>query len=246
MMFFKWVTLSALICGSTLARAEEIRVVSSETSATKCYSENGEPKGFMLETLIEGLKSAGYTPKVQTMPFKRALDEAKTGSAIIPCLFKTADREKDFFFSDEIGLEEAIVVTKKGKEFPVKSFSDLKGKKVGYLNGGSLGNDFEVAKAYLNLDVDNDAVLRLKKLEAGRVDAILINPGKSALIYQVKKAGLVIDNFSIVATLTKEPNYAAISKKAPQAQKTIDRLNAELKKMRSNGAIEKINKKYGF
>ena len=97
----------------------------------------------------------------------------------------------------------------------------------------------------LTLDGDASPSLRVKKLSAGRVDAALFNPGKTAFVNSVKEAGLAADDFTVLTKpLAKLNNYMIVGKNVAGGAETLARINKAIASATADGTLAKIMAKY--
>jgi ABC-type amino acid transport substrate-binding protein len=83
-----------------------------------------------IEASAEVLKRAGYHVTVTLLPFARAMQQT-TEDGHMTGVFKSAEREELFKYSDRLGDDNVVVAVAKGKEFPCAQASDLSGKRIG-------------------------------------------------------------------------------------------------------------------
>ncbi len=240
-----WISL--LAPGSILS--QELLIVGDHDSPPKYYLENGENKGFVVDITQWVLDDMGHDYKTELIPWKRAYHYAlnnKKGTGIIG-LSMNSERLKIFDYSDPLYYGDLMVVVKKGKEFPFKTIQDLKGKIISVGRGSSYGDKFEKAIKQGVFEVLGFAKNSsgLKMLKAGRVDALLIGPGK----YGLKKVvdadkELQMNQFSILPVPFKRDAKHLGIHKSMNMKPFLKKFNISLKKAWDTGVADQLIAKY--
>jgi len=234
------------LLGVSAARAEPITLYGNSEQPPKSWLDGGTPRGFAIEASVEVLKRAGYDVTVSLLPFARAMQQTTEGG-VMTGIFKSAEREKLFKYSDRIVDldDDVVVVVAKGKEFPFANASELKGKRIGVQGSFFYGDDFEAVRPEVIVDADASPNLRMKKLSAGRVDAVLINPGRAGFLESVKQADLEPEDFTVLPTpLARLANYLIVGRDVPDADATLARIDKAIAECAKDGALAKIMAKY--
>ncbi|MEH6627266.1 MAG: transporter substrate-binding domain-containing protein [Motiliproteus sp.] len=189
-----------------------------------------------------------YGFRFDQMPWKRVYSKGLIGQGAVLGLSKNQQRMALFDYSDELYVDEILLVTLKGKEFEFSSIQDLQGKVVGGNAGSSYGDTFEKGKEEVFQYVGDyrGASSRLKKLLKGRIDLALISPGRQGLEQAItadpelsaKRHLLVPLNNPLV----RDANFLGFAKDM-KAGPLLQRLNRDLAKARNSGAIDQIIQK---
>lgn len=234
------------LLGVSAARAEPITLYGNSEQPPKSWLDGNTPKGFAIEASVEVLKRAGYDVTVSLLPFARAMQQTTEGG-VMTGVFKSAEREKFFKYSDPLVDvdDDVVVVVDKGKEFPFATASDLKGKRIGLQASFFYGDDFDGVRSQVIVDADSSPNLRMKKLSAGRVDAVLIDPGRAGFLESVKQADLQAEDFTVLATpLAHLTNHLIVGRNVPDADATLARINKAIAECAKDGTLAKIMAKY--
>ena len=171
---FAALSAAVALLSAVPARAELITLYGNSEQPPKAWLDNGTPRGFGIETATEVLKRAGFEVNVSLLPYARALEQVKQGG-IMTGVFRSAEGDRYFYYSDPLVYEEVVMVVLKGKDFPFASAADLKGKKIGMQVTFFYGDEFTAALPQLVTETDGSPSTRLKKLAAGRIDVALLN-----------------------------------------------------------------------
>lgn len=199
------------------------------------YIENGKIKGFDIDLANLIAEQMGKKAIFENMQFSSILPilTADRVDAAISTITVTADRKKNFVFSDPYYFETMAVVFKKTAVITDKK--QLSTKKVAV----QLGTTMEIwlkkhspNTKIVTMNNNNQAIASLK---AGHVDAVLID-GAQGAIFSTKTPGLA---YKIIATT--EDGYAIAFNKNSQLK---DEINTALKILKEKGAIAALKKKW--
>ena len=210
------------------------------------YSENLPEEGFFTALSREAFKRAGYDLKVEFIPWKRALEMAKKGKYDgILGAYHNKDRETYFIFPDPVAHNEEVFLQKKGKGISFQSFDDLKPYTIGGLNGGAPIKEL-TEKGFKTEGVSKD-IQTVKKLHAGRIDLMIW--GKQNFYFALRNMAdykPYQNAFEILEPPFKSYGlYCPISKTRADAREIVDKFNAALKAMKSDGTYDDILIRFG-
>lgn len=240
------VFLLLLLCISSLSMAETLEFVFSDFPPFE-YTENGSSTGINKEIIEEACNRLDVTPVFIQLPWRRALNYAKVGSAsAVFSLFKNIERMRYYNFPEEnINTVRMVLVTNRESNIEINSMEDMKGKTVGIYLGSSYGEEFDKADQIVkDLATTNESLLR--KQAAKRTDFVIID--ERVAKYWCKQIGME-DRFRILNYIvTEKKTYVAFSKATEKVNEKdlASRFSAVLKEMKAEGFIEKVNAKYMF
>ncbi len=220
--------LAVLILSCVFVYAGEKVVFAFEAYSPYEYVENGVAKGPDVEAIREACKKSGIDPEFKEMPWAQALLQVEKGTVdAIFSLFKNAEREAFLYFpTKKLSSETNVIIVKKGSTKKATKIADMSGWLVGVTKEYSYGDVFDSSNVFKR-DEALDGDILLKKLEAGRMDAAIINE----LVWQTleKKLGLT-GKFEKLFTVSSEPMYVGFSKaKGDKAKKWAADFSANLK-----------------
>ena len=121
---------------------EKITIFGTDSKPPKTWSENGVPKGILVDILNEISNRTGIDFEIELSPWARAFNSATSRDGGIYGFSKTKERVEQFDYTDVMFYDDIILVTLKGKEFPFRSMEDLRGKVVGITRGARYGKEF--------------------------------------------------------------------------------------------------------
>ena len=228
------------------ARAGDIAVFSGDGSPPKMYVQEGKNRGILVD-ILQYADQHLHNDQLQLAlyPWARAYLQASSGDGGIVGLSWTRRRDELFDYSDPLFFDEVVVVVRKGNEFPFRTLSDLRGKRVGIVRDASYGEAFEKARdaGVFVVDGDNGASNRLHKLMAGRIDCALFNVGKAGFeeTLRIHKEFLPFKNALVVlpVPLRSDPNFLAFPK-SMQMKPWLAEFNQVIKRGYARGDIPKI------
>ncbi len=211
-------------------------------------SETMENYGAFTEIVSAVFKEMGVPVKYVFYPWKRAEDEVKAGNvfAAFPYI-ETEERLKEYDFSEPV-----FISTGKFFYMPQKQKSEITYDKLedlqSYQVGGVLGYWYEAPfkAAGLQTDYVHSDELNLQKLYAGRVDLAaseeLVGWALIKKLYPQE-----VDQFATVEKpLNEDALRLIVSRKYPAAAGLLQKFNAALKIINTNGTMQQILIKYGL
>jgi polar amino acid transport system substrate-binding protein len=121
---------------------------------------------------------AGLAPRLSFLPWKRVLLEARSGLAqgYFP-EYRSADREKEFYFSKAVGCSVVGLVHRRDITLDWTSLEDLASYRLGVVDGYVNTEEFDrlVDMGILFPVKCNSDEMALRILEAGRIDAAVMD-----------------------------------------------------------------------
>lgn len=108
-------------------------------------------------------------------PWRRVLYNGENGEGLIFGIYKTAEREQFFAFSEPVYAEKIWLIKRCADPFVFNQMQDLKGKTIGIVQGSSAGLEFDSQVNLLFKAEYNTSSLsgRFSKLYQKRMDAFL-------------------------------------------------------------------------
>ncbi len=235
-----------LLSISSLTLSEPWQVWGNGSLPPMGYMENDQAKGFGVEITQAVFEEAGIEYTIILAPWKRAYVEAELGHGLVFGMYWTQDRSKLFDYSIPLWTEEVVLVTNKGQEFEFNKIDDLKGKTISFQRGTRSGTEFEhaIKSKLFKAKPNNDPVNRLRMLNLDRIEAAIFNPGLASVVWNAQLAKLPMSFFSVLKKpLAVENKHIAISKSLNKTD-LIHKLNAAIEKLKKNGTIREILRRY--
>ncbi len=185
-----------------------------------------------------------YSIKYESYPSKRAIQMMMKGVKIDMTLesplFVKEGTNIFYDFSEIVTTTKDIVITKKGSDLVYTKPEDLYGKTIAVIRGYSYGI-FDALKkeGKIKYEVLNQHQQALKFLQLGRADALFGNIHVHP--YHIKELGLELSDFNFSEKTLFEFDLAF------QVRKDIGvlpKLNKFIRKIKSDGTLDKIIDKY--
>ena len=240
--------LAVLVLSSSLFAGEIIKM-SEDPWPPFTFGKAGSitTKGIATDINQELFKRLGLKVETRLYPWKRCLMQMKRGKRDGLMLLSINEERKSFLkFSISIMSDKNLLWYKKNnkkvKEW--KKFKDLKKYKIGITNGFNYGDKFNNANKKYNFKTDGVRTdkLNFKKLEANRIDIIICSNVTARTIF--KKNPAYKKQFkSMKKPINESFLYIALSKKSKHV-KLMKKINKELRKMKRDGTIRRILRKY--
>lgn len=208
-----------LLLSPSLTAGETLHIFADDNAMPKNWlDENGEPKGINIEVLKEVTERTGIEFTYSFVPWNRAYESARKGLGAIIGLSKTQERQLIFDYSDPMYFDELVFVTGQDDAFSFAGLESMRGFTIGVKRGASYGDDFELARdlGLVTVLESSDRAGQMLMLAQGRVDAVLLSPGKIAFASVMASNDWLTrhqDEFVIVSPAYKlDPNYLGIPK----------------------------------
>ncbi|WFB36992.1 transporter substrate-binding domain-containing protein [Kiritimatiellota bacterium B12222] len=155
-----------------------------------------------------------------------------------PALWKTDERNEILLFSNPILENKLVLLGRKGSDVSASSLLELKGKRVGIVDGyGYLAELRDTGPAFITgkNNQANFSALLAGKLDYMLVDELLLHYAMQNQLEKFKKT-LVFGTQPIIT----KPLYFALRKDTPNAAEIIETFNRELATMLQDGSYQTI------
>ena len=229
--------LSVVISISVFAKNNVVYVGTNAEFAPFEYLDKNKIVGFDIDLLDAISKETGLEFKIQDMAFDGLLPALQTKKIdmVIAGMSATPERQKAVAFSKPYFKAKQVVITTPEKAKSLKSFKDLSGKKVGVMLGFTGDTVVSEIKG-VKVERFNAAYAAILALSQNKIDAVVLD-SEPAKKYTANNKQFVIANIP-----AEEEDYAIAFRK--NDKELINKVNAALDKIKSNGEYDKILKKY--
>lgn len=200
------------------------------------YLENGEITGFDMDLVHEIGKIVDADIKIVDMAFDGLLPalQMKKVDLVIAGMTANEERMKTVSFTQPYYTASQVIIVKEGDN-SIKSFDDLKGKKVGVMLGFT--GDMVVSEIDgVKTERFNAAYAGIMALQAGKVEAIVLD-SEPAKNYVAQNKGLVLAD----ADAEQEEYAIAVRKNDKELLEKVEKALTEIKE---NGTYDKLIQKY--
>ncbi len=220
--------------------AKVLKVGSSVDFAPFEFQDEGqkEYQGFDMDLIRAIGKEMGYDVEIQNLGFDGLIPalQGKNIDAIISGMSINDERKQNVLFSDPY-YQSGLTMVVRDNETAIKSFQDLKGKKVAVQIGTTSADEVKKIDGVeiKELNTPADCFMELK---AGGVDAVVNDrPVNDYYITKNNAQGVK----ALEEKLTAEDYGIAIGKDNKELQQKV---NDALKKLKENGEYDKIFAKW--
>jgi len=219
------------------AQAGEGLVVSiDEANAPFMYAKDGKPAGIYPAMIEAAFKRMNVPVTVQAKPWSKAIQEIDAGTAGVGGIYKNAEREKKYDYSEQIFVERLVVFFNKSNPLNYTKLEDLHGKRVGVLKGWSYGDDFDKARkggAITCDEADADAQ-NFQKMDQHHLDAsVAVFESGNALLPKYKSIAYA------ATALSRNPTYLTFAKSAGRTA-LVKQFDQAMKDLKASGEVQKI------
>lgn len=200
------------------------------------YLEKGEVTGFDIELVNELGKVMDADVKVLDMSFDGLLPalQMKKVDLVIAGMTATEERKKTVAFTQPYYTASQVIIVKEGDN-SIKSFDDLKGKRVGVMlgfTGDTVVSEIEGVK----VERFNAAYAGIMALQADKVEAVVLD-SEPAKNYVKQNPGLVLAEAD-----AEQEEYAIALRKNDKA--LLEKVEKALAELKANGTYDALIKKY--
>lgn len=200
------------------------------------YLEKGEVTGFDIELVNEIGKVMDADVKVLDMSFDGLLPalQMKKVDLVIAGMTATEERKKTVSFTQPYYTASQVIIVKEGNN-SIKSFDDLKGKKVAVMLGFT-GDTIVSEIEGVNVERFNAAYAGIMALQADKVEAVVLD-SEPAKNYVKQNSGLVLAEAD-----AEQEEYAIALRKNDKA--LLEKVEKALAELKANGTYDALIKKY--
>ena len=220
---------------SHLYAEDKVNLITYSNYPPYLYHKDNQQTGLYLEIVELTLKAINQPFKLETLPFKRAMNKTKAGKGIMIGVLKNHERTKKLDFSDYFYLSRVSVFLNKLNGTMLTSIAELDGLTISTLLGWSYGESFDKARKEKRFTCfDGKIETNFKLLARNRVDAVIHTELSS--LYIIDRLGLT-DKITL-GSLPLSLSKIRIAVKKGTHQKLIEKFNLKLKDPKH---IRKIN-----
>lgn len=236
--FFKLLLIGSMVLSvsATALAKDKIYVGTNAEFPPFEYLENGEITGFDMDLVHEIGKLVDADIKIVDMGFDGLLPalQMKKVDLVIAGMTANEERMKTVSFTQPYYTASQVIIVKDGND-SIKSFADLKGKKVGVMLGFT--GDMVVSEIDgVKIERFNAAYAGIMALQAGKVEAIVLD-SEPAKNYVAQNKGLVLADAD-----AEQEEYAIAVRKNDKA--LLEKVEKALSEVKANGTYDKLIQKY--
>ena len=199
------------------------------------YLEKDQMVGFDVDFINAIGKEMGKEVVMKDMSFDGLLPalQSKKVDLVIAGMTASEERKKAVNFSEPYYSANQVIVLQDTNN-DIKTFDDLKGKKIGVMLGFT--GDLVITEMGLPTEKFSAAYAGIMALQNGKLDAVVLD-SETAKNYVKNNKGL-----KLAETEGEAEDYAIAVRK--EDKQLLDDVNKAIATLKSNGEFEKILKKY--
>lgn len=238
----KTIVFVFLMCIATAAGAGE-KVVLTNGEWPPYMSENLKHGGVVSRVVAEAFALEGVIVEYRFFPWKRSLSLAQKGKFNGSVVWwKTAEREKDFIYSDPVLDVQYVFFHLKSTPFDWKTLDDLKGIEIGATTGYNYGDLFqnaEKAGEILVQRVPKDE-LNFKKLLKGKIKIFPVDVEVGYTMLQNSYPPETVRNVTHHPTpIRSDPHHLILSNRIEKNKELVLLFNKGLKRLKESGKFDR-------
>ncbi|QNM95783.1 substrate-binding periplasmic protein [Chitinimonas koreensis] len=199
---------------------------------------DGRQTGVGLEIIAAMCQVMKRSPQFEFRPWKRAIEDAKTGSnfGIFP-VSRTPEREKQFTWLVSVMQSQIVLIARPGID--ISNFVQVADKRVGVLRG-SPAEPILKRNGLLNVEAGVDEDTNARKLATGRIDIWVATSIVAPVVY--RRVGYDPRELRYGAALLDQDLFLAGSPDVSQIE--IKQWRGAMEVIRKNGTYQRILDRY--
>ncbi|HVN71343.1 MAG TPA: transporter substrate-binding domain-containing protein [Desulfomonilia bacterium] len=197
-------------------------------------------QGFNTEIVTEAFKRAGYTVKIDFMPFDKAIEEATEGKydAVYPEYY-SKERAQNFVYSYFFSNSLLVLYKRRSSAIIYKTLKDLSPYKIGVVKEYINPDEFDKA-TYLKKVEDESDEVNLRKLAKGELDLIVIDKLVAQYLIKTRLPEAEGKLEAIEPPLAIHELFVLFPKKLPNSEKLAREFNKAYESMQKDGTVKAI------
>jgi arginine/lysine/histidine transporter system substrate-binding protein len=236
-LYFFSIILSLTGCKENPESLQKIIVGTSIDYPPFAFYRQGKPAGFEIELISKILSNLNFDFEVQDLPFSSIIAALRSNriDLSISAITATPERKKNVDFS--IPYVRSYTVLMVGKNSKINDLGDLKDCVVGV----QAGTTYEILAKKIAKD-QNFKVHALGKIpellqeyQSGRIDALIVGNVEAKTFLEINS------DFRVIAIEATDVEFAIAT---PQNSLLLEKINQEILKLKSEGFIDNLSKKY--
>jgi polar amino acid transport system substrate-binding protein len=199
--------------------------------------DTGENEGAFVEIIKEVERRIQQPINVTITPFARVDRQLDSGEH--DCTILVPLSEKQIIQGDIVSYHPIGFIARKG--VVINQYDDIKNLRISVIRGAAISPEFDSDQTLIK-EFDTDYVMGLRKVARGRLDVIV--GAIPTLQYLIEEESLQ-QQFEEPFAVTEIPLVFQCSRKSPNLDQ-MDRINAVLLEIKSDGTLEQIRSRYYF
>ncbi len=220
---------------------QNLQIITEEYPPISFTNKAGEVDGLAVEVVKEIMRRLGINQEIRVLPWARAYKEAIEGpNFVLFSVGRTRQRESLFNWVGSIFDMKSSFYAKKGSGIKISTLNNARKLVSIGTYRDSYDEQFLRGKGFKNLDSVNNNVLNMKKLMAGRLEAVTAT--NITISSMLKQAGYSTDDVERLFTFLKVDNFVAFSKQIPL--EIVNLWQQAFENIKDEGLLAKIQEKW--
>lgn len=232
------------ICCSAHALAESLPLVSGNDYAP--YADEKLPHGGMATEIVQkAFEAAGLKSHIDWLPWARNLAAVQSGryAATYPYR-KTAERKRDFYFSEPVFESEERIFARRGSKLNGADLSSVLKKRICLPPGWSAPDPIAtlLAKEKIQVERPNDISTCIRMIAVGRADFFVTDgiQGRATLA-QIRQQDVV----QMPGVVARSAYHLLTARNNEHAVRWLNAFNQGLAQLKKSGAYRRIVLEHG-
>lgn len=221
--------------------AQSLTIYTEISPPDQFLGTDGKLTGFTVELVQEIKKRLNNNDPIEVVPWVRSYNEVESKpNVVLFAMARTVERNALFSWVGPINEDVYWFFVKAESKKAVKNLDDARKLSLIGVYMEDVRDQYLTRAGFTNLDRSVDETIMVKKLMAGRIDALASTIEGFGEI--AKTAGFRPEDFRKTVAFLKVQTYIAVSKGTPEA--TVKSWNATLEGMKKDGFYAQVYKKY--
>ena len=208
------------------------------------YDAQGKPAGLTVRIINELLRSVPTPPPMELMPWQRILLTGTTPNTLIASVTRLPERERDYLWVGVLFRESVWLYALRDNRMHLRTLADAAPYRIGTpRNSAAHRALLAQGVAETQLDTAGDPIQNLRKLLAGRLDLITMQP--AVLAWHSEREGLTGIPFKqVLPVLPPSDFYLTASPGSDPI--LIGQLRSALAQLEASGQLAKWRQEIGL
>lgn len=256
------IALLMLLCGVhgvSAQQSEDSRLAGAQKAAAKpawrvliddahppfsYYDAHGKPAGLTVRILSELLRSVPTPPPIELMPWQRIVLTGTAPNTVIASVARLPERERDYLWIGVLFQESVWLYALRDNSLHLRTLADAAPYRIGTpRNSASHQALLAQGLAESQLDTAGNPIQNLRKLAAGRLDLITMQP--AVLAWHSEREGLTGIPFKQVLPVLPPSDFYLAASPGSDPQ-LIHQLRTALAKLEASGQLRQWRLEVGL
>lgn len=203
--------------------------------------------GVIPQLISEAFATQGVTVEYGFFPWKRAYEEVKQGRWQASAVWgRTPEREADCLFSEVVYSDAVVLFYNRSKAISwdgsLVGAEQLKGLRIGIPLGSAKMPVLEQAeqRGWVQYEASGDELINLRKLAAGRIDAVDIVKGSGNHVLSQQLSASERSKITTTPSYQTWDYHLILSRQLPESERLLQLFHLGLQQLHRNGRHAQI------